>query len=159
MELEFDVKINAGILYDYLLHHTYTSFSGLLGTVVGVLALVMYYAERNILYLIAGVVILLYLPWTLYLKSKQQMVNSKVFKEPLHYKMTDEGMEVSQGEAKEMQEWDKMYKAVSTRKSIILYTSPVNASVFPRKDLGDKTSVLIQMISTHMPPAKVKIRG
>lgn len=159
MELEFDVKINAGILYDYLLHHTYTSFSGLLGTVVGVLALAMYYAERNILYLIAGVVILLYLPWTLYLKSKQQMVNSKVFKEPLHYKMTDEGMEVSQGEAKEMQEWDKMYKAVSTRKSIILYTSPVNASVFPRKDLGDKTSVLIQMISTHMPPAKVKIRG
>lgn len=159
MELEFDVKINAGILYDYLLHHTYTSFSGLLGTVVGVLALIMFFGERNVLYLIAGVVILLYLPWTLYLKAKQQMVNSKVFKAPLHYKMTEEGVEVSQGEAKEIQEWDKMYKAVSTRKSIVLYTSPVNASVFPRKDLGDKTSVLIQMISTHMPPAKVKIRG
>ena len=26
MEVEFDVKIDSGVLYDYMLHHTYTSF-------------------------------------------------------------------------------------------------------------------------------------
>ena len=34
MEMEFDVKVTAGALYDYLLFHTYTSFSGMLGTLV-----------------------------------------------------------------------------------------------------------------------------
>ena len=52
-----------------------------------------------------------------------------------------------------------MYKAVSTQQSLIVYTSKVNASIFPKKDLGQRTAAVIEMISTHMPPAKVKIRG
>ena len=76
----------------------------------------------------------------------------------LHYKMTEEGVEVSQGEEVQSQKWEDMYKAVSTPRSLILYTSPVNASVFPRKDLGEKTFGVIQIISAHMPPKKVKIR-
>ena len=51
-----------------------------------------------------------------------------------------------------------MTKATSTGKSIILYTSPVNASIFPRADLKEKEVAVIEMISTHMPPKKVKIR-
>ena len=72
--------------------------------------------------------------------------------------MTDEGIFVSQGETEETQSWEKCYKAVSTSKSIILYTSKNTASIFPKKDLGEKKDALIQMISTHMPPNKVKIR-
>ena len=40
MEVEFDVKIDSGVLYDYMLHHTYTSFAGVVGTMVGALMLV-----------------------------------------------------------------------------------------------------------------------
>lgn len=159
MELEFDVKITASALYDYMLRHTYNSASGLLGTMVGALMIVWFAAKGGVLFLIAGVVILAYLPWTLFIKSRQQMLNTPAFKEPLHYKMTDEGMEVSQGEQVEFQKWEDMYKAVSTPGSLILYTSRVNASIFPKKDLGEKTPAVIEMISTHMPPAKVKIRA
>lgn len=159
VELEFDVKITASALYDYMLRHTYNSASGLLGTMVGALMIVWFAAKGGVLFLIAGVVILAYLPWTLFIKSRQQMLNTPAFKEPLHYKMTDEGMEVSQGEQVEFQKWEDMYKAVSTPGSLILYTSRVNASIFPKKDLGEKTPAVIEMISTHMPPAKVKIRA
>ena len=31
MEVSFDVKITPGVLYDYLLYHTYTGTTGLLG--------------------------------------------------------------------------------------------------------------------------------
>ena len=86
------------------------------------------------------------------------LFRSPAFKQPLHYKMTDEGIEVSQGEDVQQLNWDSMHKAVSTSKSIILYTSRVSASIFPRKDLGDTTPKVIEMISTHMPPKKVKIR-
>lgn len=158
MEQEFDVKITSGVLYDYMLRHTYNSAVGLIGTIVGALLVLWFLTEGGIIFLIAGVEILLYLPWTLFLKAKQQALSTPAFQKPLHYRLSEEGIEVSQGEEKQMQSWDSMYKAVSTGRSIIVYTSPVNASIFPRKDLGDSAAAVIEMISTHMPPKKVKIR-
>lgn len=158
MEMEFDVKVTAGVLYDYLLYHTYTSLSGMLGTLVGVFLIMAFVSTKYVIYLIAGVVLIAYLPGALFLRAMQQVQNTPAFKKPLHYKMTDEGISVSQGENEENQSWDSCVKAVSTGRSIILYTSRTAASIFPKRDLGDKREALIQMISTHMPPKKVKIR-
>ncbi|MDE6915920.1 MAG: YcxB family protein [Lachnospiraceae bacterium] len=158
MELEFDVKVTAGALYDYLLLHTYTSFSGMLGTLVGVFLIMAFVSTRYIIYLIAGIAIIAYLPGALFLRAMQQAQNTPAFRRPLHYRMTDEGIFVSQGDSKEQQSWDSCVKAVSTARSIILYTSRTTASIFPKRDLGDKKEALIQMISTHMPPKKVRIR-
>ena len=159
MELEFDVRITANILYDYMLRHTYNSASGLIGTIVGALMIIGFFYQGGAVFLIAGAFILLYLPWTLFIKSRQQMLNTPAFKKPLHYRLTEEGIEVSQGEETQMQKWEDMLKAVSTPKSLIVYTSRVNASIFPRRDLGELAPGVIEMISTHMSPAKVKIRG
>ena len=109
-------------------------------------------------FLVAGAIILAYLPVTLFLRSRQQALNPQ-FKKPLHYRLDDEGITVSQGEAAQSQEWDKMVKAVSTPRSIIVYTSRVNATIFPRRELGDRQAALIEVISIHMPPKKVKIRS
>ena len=147
MEVEFDVKITPGVLYDYMLYHTYTSASGLIGAVTGALLVVAFFMGSGVLCLIAGIVILAYLPWTLFVKSRQQ------------YRLTEEGMEVSQKGEAQSQKWEEMHKAVSTPRSLIIYTSPVNASIFPRKDLGEKAPLVIEIISTHMSPKKVKIRG
>lgn len=159
MEIEFDVKITPNILYDYLLHHTYGKLQGLLGALVGVLMLLLFASNRQIICLIVGVVILLYLPWTLFIKSRQQILRTPAFKKPLHYRLTDEGIEVSQDDTTERMNWEDMVKAVSTMNSIVVYTTPVNACIFPKKDLGDSKYKVIEMISTHMPPKKVKIRG
>lgn len=159
MEIEFDVKITPNILYDYLLHHTYGKLQGLLGALVGVLMLLLFASNRQIICLIVGVVILLYLPWTLFIKSRQQILRTPAFKKPLHYRLTDEGIEVSQDDTTERMNWEDMVKAVSTMNSIVVYTTPVNACIFPKKDLGDRKYKVIEMISTHMPPKKVKIRG
>lgn len=159
MEIEFDVKVTPGVLYDYMLYHTYTSASGLIGAVAGALLVVAFFMGSGVLCLIAGIIILAYLPWTLFIKSRQQYLANSAFKNPLHYKLTEAGIEVSQNEEVQSQKWEDMYKAVSTPKSLILYTSPVNASIFPKKDLGEKAAGVIEIISTHMPPGKVKIRG
>ncbi|MDD6810546.1 MAG: YcxB family protein [Lachnospiraceae bacterium] len=159
MEVEFDVKMESGILYDYMMHHTFSSLSGLLGAVVGALLLIAFYADRQVIFLVAGLIILIYQPWTLFLKSKQQMLNNPAFKKPLHYKLTEEGIEVSQDGEVQNQKWEDMHKAVSTNSSIVVYTTPVNACIFPKKDLGENKYKVIEMISTHMPPRKVKIRS
>ena len=73
MELEFDVKINTSVLYDYMLYHTYTSFSGLFGSVVGALLIVAYGLNSNLYFLAAGLVVLLYIPWTLFFRAKKAL--------------------------------------------------------------------------------------
>lgn len=158
MELEFDVRITANVLYDYMLRHTYYSASGLIGTIVGALMLVCFFFRSEVIFLIAGLVILGYLPWTLLIKSRRQMLSTPAFQEPLHYKLTEEGIEVSQGGEVQKQRWEDMNKAVSTQRSLIVYTSRVNASIFPKQDLGELVPAVVGMISTHMPPSKVKIK-
>ena len=157
-QLEFDVKITGGDLYDYMLRHTYHSAQGLLGTCVGVLGIFMFLNNHQFIYLIMGVVLVLYLPWSLFIKSKQQALNNSAFKEPLHYVFGEEGISVSQGEATETQKWADMHKAVATGRSIIVYTNRVNACIFPRKELGGLEQQVIAYISTHMDPKKVNIR-
>ena len=67
--VELDVKITSGDLYDFLLRHSYNSVSGLLGAVIGALGVVVGISRQYWIYLILGVVILLYLPWTLFIKQ------------------------------------------------------------------------------------------
>lgn len=156
--LELDVKIEAKDLYDYMMAHTYSRPAGILGSCAGALMLLVGIMKSQMIFVIAGVVLLLYLPWTLFLKSKQQAINNPAFKQPLHYVLDENGITVSQGEVSQSQTWDNMYKAISTTKNIIVYTSPVNATIIPRRALKENTTKCIEIISTHMPPAKVKIR-
>ncbi len=159
MKIEFDVKITPNILYDYMLQHTYSRLPGLMGTLVGVLMLFLFAANRQPLILIIALVILLYLPWTLFLRAASQAKSNPAFQKPLHYKLTEAGIEVSQDDVTEQMAWEGMVKAVSTPKSIVVYTTAVNACIFPKSDLGDRKYKVIEMISTHMPPRKVRIRG
>ncbi len=158
MEIQFQTKMKTGILYDYLLHHTYNSASGILGSVVGAAFVIGFFRTWNVLYLLAGVILLLYLPCSLYIRAMKQMSNTAVFHEPLFYRLCEEGIEVSQGQQKQLQRWEDIYKVTSSRGSIIVYNTRVNAWIFPRRDMGELTSGVIEMISTHVPPDKVKIR-
>lgn len=95
----------------------------------------------------------------LFIKSKQQVANNPVFREPLHYVLDENGITISQGDSSTCQAWEDCLKAVSTGRSIIVYTAKNNATIFPKSQMQDKTTDVIEMISTHMPPAKVKIRS
>lgn len=157
--VELDIKIESSDLYDYNLRHAYNNASGIMGSVLGALMIIVGAGRSQWIFVIGGVVLLLYLPWTLFLRSKQQLLNNPAFKNTLHYVLDDQGITISQGEEKATQSWEDMVKAVSTERSIIVYTSKVNATIFPKRQMGDKTAQVIECISTHMPPAKVKIRA
>ena len=53
MKVEFDIKITAADLYDYMLAHTYSGFSGIFGGVVGALLIVLWFNTNMIYYLSA----------------------------------------------------------------------------------------------------------
>lgn len=157
--VELDVKIEAGDLYDYMLMHTYSSASGVLGSTVGALLILLALGTQRWAFIVLGIILLLYLPWTLFIKSRRQVLTNPSFQKPLHYVLDDTGITISQEEDSVQYPWEELYKAVSTGRSIIVYTSRVNATIFPKKQMEDKRAGVIEMISTHMPPNKVKIRS
>ena len=157
--LDLTVKIEAGDLYDYMLMHAYNSPAGLVGSTFGAILIVFAIATKQWIFIVLGLVMLLYLPCVSFLKSRSQILSNSSFQEPLRYTLDEEGLTVSQGEAQEKMAWKDMHKAVSTGRSIILYTSRINATIFPKRQLGEQCTAVIEIISTHMPPGKVKIRS
>lgn len=158
MEMEFDVQITKKDLYDYQLHHAYTSPSGLFGTIVGCLFLVGFFNTGTPLYLLIGAFIILYFPWTLHIKAASQ-AQAPIFKRPLHYKLSEEGLEISAEEEKQLVPWDDITKASSTGKTILLYTSKINAFLFPKRELGERKGEFVQVISRYVAPDRVKIKA
>ncbi|RKJ43302.1 YcxB family protein [bacterium 1XD8-76] len=158
MEMELDIRITKKDLYDYQLHHAYTSPSGLFGTIVGCLFLVGFFNTGTPLYLIIGAFVILYFPWTLHIKAASQAA-APVFQKPLHYRLSEEGLEITAGEERQLVPWESVIKASSTGKTVLLYTSKVNAFLFPKRELGERSGELVQLISRYVSPDKVKIRA
>lgn len=156
--LEFDVQIDSKVLYDYQIYHSYTGAGGLFGTCFGALLLIMFANNLNWIYLVFGIVVILYVPVEKSINCKKTVMLNPVYKKPIHYVISSEGVEVSQGDACQKLEWDGFVKAVNTKHSILLYSGKRNASIFPRKQLGEDIPTLISIIVENMDPSKVKIK-
>ena len=96
--INLTVKIEAGDLYDYMLMHSYNSPAGLLGSTFGAVLIIFAFATTQWIFAVLGVVMLLYLPWTLFVKSRRQILTNPSFQEPLRYTLDEEGLTVSQGQ-------------------------------------------------------------
>lgn len=162
MEVDFDVKITFWNMYDFLLCRTYLSLQGIIGTLAGAFFLVMFFiTPSQIIFLIAGIVVLLFLPVDLLLRTKAVMLQS-VYKKPLHYHLADEGIQISQEGAEEqpVAPWESILKAGSTLGSILLYTSKKSAAILPKAQLEKQNvrDAVMKIVSVHVNAAKVNIR-
>ena len=163
--VKFDVKMTEKAMYDFLLYHTYTKVSGMVGVIFGFLMFLFGVkqvaegqAETSVFFFFLAFFFLVFTPVILRKRAKEQVKHTPMFQEPIHYELTDKGVAVSQGEQKTLNKWKDFERAVATNQSIILYVTRMRALIFPRKDLGEQYTAAVQMISTHMPPKKVKIR-
>jgi len=154
--MNFEVKMTTGILYNYLLRQNYFRFSGFLGIILGVALLVCYFFFFNPWLIAAGAIMLLYPPWSLFTSAKKQMLLNPAFKKPLHYNIDDEGIKVSQGNDTVEVLWEQLFKVMATSKSIIIYTSPVNAWILPYQSVGENTDKLKELLREKLPKAKLK---
>ena len=157
--VEVDVKLSPNDLYDYNLRHTYTSMAGILATLVGAVGALYGFYKSYWLLMIVGVILVFYTPIMLLLKSRQAFALSPSLKNTLHYMMDENGLTISQGESSVTYTWDEIVKAVSTSRSIIVYTGKYNATIIPKKQVQDSLSIIIETISKNLDPKKNKIRS
>lgn len=165
MSIKLNVKVTEKIMYDFMLYHNYSHLNGIAGAILGALGLWLGLDSMlagNVQSAVCGfAVALLFLlmpPFRIRKTAKRQVSDSGRFQEPIEYELHEEGVTVRQGEEELMTPWADFRKAVSTNNALVLYVTKVRAMILPKACMGQMYEETVKMISTHMPPAKVRIR-
>lgn len=164
MSAEFEVTITDKDMFRFNIYHAYHGFQGILATLVGIWVLVMAvitFSRVNpfytILYVVLGIVFLVYVPGNLYLRSRKQISSSEVLKNALRYRIDDAGVHVSQGEQTADLEWKMIYKMVSTKDQLLIYSSRVNAYIIPKEAIEEQYETILRLAISHLENYRLKM--
>ncbi len=164
MSAEFEVTITDKDMFHFNIYHAYHGFQGIIATVVGVWVLIMagltfgkIEALYTVLYLVLGIVCLVYVPGNLYLRSKRQLSSYQTLKNALRYKVDDAGIHVSQGEQSADLEWKQIYKMVSNKNQLLIYSSRVNAYIIPKEAIGEQYQTIVGLAINHLEGFRLKL--
>lgn len=168
MPLEFDIKLEAKDMFRFNMYQTYTSFSGWFSILFGA-ALFGFagytcftYGEAGYvnaaLYAVAGVFLLVYMPFTLWMRAGRSIKASPVLSNVLHYHVDEDGFTVTQGEASGVLAWKQIYKMVSTKNNVLVYSNRMNAYVIPRAQLGEHYVPLAKLATDKLPKFRVRMK-
>lgn len=165
MKTEFDIQLHTIDMYRYNLYHTYTTASGYLAILISFIAFaaaVRKWGEvslsQTVLYVALGVILLVYTPLTLYLRSKQQVQGSPVFKNVLHYTVDDIGVTTSQGEMSSTLAWEQVYRVVATKHNILVCINPRNAFIIPREQVVKEYDAIRTIAQQHLEKYRFKMK-
>ena len=166
MKATFDVKMNTRIMYDFLMKHTYSTLTGWLSHLIGVVLLVLYFATfgeadatKSTAYLVFGLWCLFYMPVSLYSQSARQVRLNPVYKKPLTYTVDTNGIMTVQGDQQAFVTWDKVIKVRETKRNLLIYTGKKFCFIFAKEAMGENQSIVKTLIRENVEPGKVKING
>ena len=90
--MQFDIKLKSQDMYRFNMYQTYTGFHGWFSIIVSIIIFIvagLTYGGLDItytvLYIAFGIIFLLYMPVTLWLRSKSALAASEVLRGTLHY--------------------------------------------------------------------------
>lgn len=165
MKTEFDVTLSSRDMYRFSMYHTYTGTQGILSIVIAFFA--FFAAAKTygsvewtytILYLVFGIIFIVYMPINLYLRTKKQFLTSEVLRNPLHYAVDEEGIHTSQNEAAADLPWDQVYKMLATKHNVLVYSSRIHAFVIPRAQITEQYAALQELAKKHLPNYRYKMK-
>lgn len=149
------VGMKVGYMYSFLMQHTHRSFKGIFGVCISVAALVAFALSfdgngdttRKVILLIIGLLFTVVNPIILLIKAQQQVLLSPVYKNPLTYLFTEDGMTVSQGGQEQSLAWNAILEIRKTASVLIIYTAKNTASILAYKEMGENRQAVEQMIA------------
>ena len=165
MPLKFDITLTVEDMYRFNMYQTYSGFHGWFSIVFSILIFVVagvtcgnIEATYTALYIVFGIVFLVYPPVSLFLRSKRTLAMSEVLRGTLHYEVDEEGLHVSQKEESALLPWEQIYKMVATKHNVLVYSSRINAYVIPRAQLGEHYAALRTQAAAHLPAYRLKMK-
>ena len=164
MSVKFQVQMNEKYMYDFMKYHNYTSTSGIMNVIAGLLCLatfVVKISEGDVqasIWLICAMVFLIVDPYSIKTRAKKQVKNTEMFQKPLEYEISESGVTVRQGEEEILNSWDTFTKAVSTGKCVLLYMGRVRAIILPKECIGEQYEEMVKILHQYMPTKKVRVK-
>ncbi len=165
MTLKVEVQMTAKIMYNFMLHHTYTSLGGILMVCFGIVAVVVGVqsigggnSSSTLAYFMLGILFIIGNPIMLWNKAKQQVKRTPAFQKPLTYEFGEEGVTISQEKTSELIKWEQISKVSTTSTMALVYVSRVRAFILPKDAFKDQYADFVKMVSTNVEPSKVKFR-
>lgn len=156
MKIKLSINLTGKELFDFMIKHTYSTFSGYIGLLLSVCALFGFIATFNnpdmkILYrvvlIFTALLFTVIQPANLYYRSMKQVKQNENINKPMEYEFDASGIKVSQGEDSVEYEWSQLTKVSSTRKSIFMYTSKYRSFILPRRAFGEGEAVKLRELA------------
>ncbi len=167
MSEKISVQLTEQTLFDFLLYHTYSKFSGFLSNVLGaavafmgiiLMAMGKITWIHLLVYLAAGAAFIAYTPLLLKHRAKKNIEANPLYRDASEYLFDEEGIAVTRGEETKRYPWEKIQKAVVTPKNVGIYWDKEWAFIIPKEALADRFVPVMQMISTHIGAQNVRLR-
>jgi hypothetical protein len=110
------------------------------------------------MYIVVGLLFWFYIPVSLWFRAKATIRTNEVLSGILHYEVSESGFHVTQGEETGDLPWDGIYKAVSTKKQILIYTTRINAYIIPREQIGEQYDAFVELAAKQLPSYRLRLK-
>ena len=161
------VHMTKEALFDFLLFHAYSKFTGflvnILGLAVAFMGIILYVTDRTgtanlVFYLAAAFLFLSYTPIQLKRRAAKQIKINPEYAKPVDYEFSEDGIKVVQEERSVSHSWEEIKKAVVTPKTIGVYYEDEKAMIIPKEDFGEEFVSIFQMIAMHLGTSRIRMR-
>lgn len=155
--MNFRTQITVMDMYRFQMRHAYICLTGLIAVLVSLLCFLIllfrhdeYVYTTNILLFLGGMLFTVIQPFILLWKSYKIIALTPTFKEPLEYLIDSQGVHVSQNEETADLAWDMVIKVIETKTQLVIYNSPKNGFILPKKQLGDDYDAIKRYIKENV---------
>ena len=164
MKVEFDVNLEQKHIFKFSMRQAYKGAQGLLSVMVPAIILgrlYVYYGQMDISQILIhvglGILFILYVPVSLWLSAKRTLKKNSELSNTLHFVFSENAISVMQGEEKAEFQWENIYRMISTRELVLIYTNRINAYIIPRKQMGTQYAELKQLASKKLEKYRCKM--
>jgi len=165
MKETIKVRMTEEALYDFMLYHTYSKFSGflinILGMTVVLLGIYMWFTDQIaalqlVYYILAGIMFLIFTPVQLRMRAKKCVKRSAEYNTPKEYTFSAEGIDVVQ-EGEQRFAWEEISKVVAAPKTLGFYYGENDALIIPKSEFGNKYMAIMKIVSAHICRSRIKL--
>ena len=173
MEVRIDIKLKPEDMFRFHMYYAYHSSQGWMGIlfgIVGVGAGLLTFGTLDLFYSVAyivlGIAFFVYIPVVYYfrfVRAGKQLKENKVMSNVLHYTLSGEGVTVETdvdtgGETKAMLPWKQVYKAVTAKGMLMIFSTRQNAYLLPKEQIGDRLPEVAELLKKHLPAHRLQYR-
>lgn len=166
MKETIHVQMTEDTLFDFMLYHTYSKFSGFLINILGVtvvlLGIFMRFIDKIsivqlIYYVLAGILFLIFTPVQLKLRAKKYIKSMPEYQMPKEYTFSDEGILVVQGNEQKYV-WKDICKIVAAPKTFGFYYGENDALIIPKLAFGEQYMPIMKIVTLCVNRDRIKLR-